>query len=74
MNRTDEIAELQAALGQIRKDQDLLMTSLTRFADSVKTALEGTLNRETALQAELAFIRQKLAELEARVSGLDPVQ
>ena len=74
MNPTDELAELRAALGQIRKDQDLLMTSLTTFADSVKTALVGTLNRETAMHAELAEIRQKLAELEARVSRPDSVQ
>jgi hypothetical protein len=74
MNPTDELAELRVALGQIRKDQDLLMTSLTTFADSVKTALVGTLNRETALQAEIAAIRQKLTELEARVCRLDPVQ
>lgn len=74
MNPTDELAELRAAIGQIHKDQDLLMKSLTTFADSVKTALVGTLNRETALQTEFAVIRQKVADLEARVSRLDPVQ
>lgn len=74
MNPTEELAELRAALGQIRKDQDLLMTSLTTFADSVKTALQGTLNRETALYAELADIRQRLAELEARASRTDSMQ
>jgi|GEM_PF-1293566 len=74
MNPTDDLEELRTAVAQIRKDHDLLMTSLTTFADSVKTALMGTLNRETTLQAELATIKQKLADLEARVARFDPVQ
>ncbi|MCA1960701.1 MAG: hypothetical protein LDL33_07885 [Desulfomonile sp.] len=74
MNSTDDLEELRMAIAQIRKDHDLLMTSLTTFADSVKTALIGTLNRETSLQAELAAIKHKLADLEARIERLDPVQ
>jgi hypothetical protein len=74
MNAVSEIEELREAVRQLRKDQDILMTSLTSFADSVKTALLGTLNRETNLTAEVSEIRQRVAELEARIAKPDRMQ
>ncbi len=74
MNDTDAGREIWAAIGEIRKDQDLLISSLASLAESIKTALLGTLNRETSMRQELGQVKQNLADMEARLEKLEKLQ
>lgn len=71
MDTGNEIEEVRNEIRTLREDQQTLMNSLTSFADTVKTALTGALDRGTRLELQVAEITKILANFQARLDALE---
>jgi chromosome segregation ATPase len=71
MDTRNDIEEVRSEIRTLREEQQTLMNSLTSFADTVKTALTGALDRGTKLEVQVAEITKILANFQARIDDLE---
>jgi sugar-specific transcriptional regulator TrmB len=66
-----ELEEVKEEIRALREEQQTLMNSLTNFADTVKRALTGALDRGATLETQVADIAKILANFQARLEALE---